>query len=66
MRIIRYLVFTCTLVVDVTDWLLIGMRLCDGERLCPCAPRAPRALVICCHKTLLQKKLELLLVGILS
>ncbi len=40
--------------------------LINGTCLYPCAPSVPGALLVCRHKTLLQKKLELLLVGVLS
>jgi hypothetical protein len=42
---------------------MTGMRLGDGDMFHPCAPGK---LIVSCHKTLLQKKLELLLVVFLS
>lgn len=66
MPIIRSLTFACTLMVHLPNRPLRGRCLSEEPHLCVCTLGVPEALLICRHKTLPQKKLELLLVAVLS
>src|SRR4030095_1659452 len=62
-RIIRNLVFSCTLIVHHVHGFVIRRRFDDRKGLCAGTPRAPRSLAVCCHKTSSRKNLKFRLSG---